>query len=73
MGDLLAFSVVFFWVGSPCRKKGIFLNNIFFLFYTLHMSHSVQPGREWLVVCGKLPSLVVHTHTNLTQAFLPFF
>ena len=57
-------------------KRAIFFNNIFFLFYTLHMSHSVQPGREWLVVCGKLPSLVVHTHklyTSISPIFLKLY
>ena len=69
----LLFLLFSFGLGAHVGKRAFFLTIFFSFFYTLHMSHSVQPGREWLVVCGKLPSLVVHTHTNLTQAFLPFF
>ena len=51
---------------------GFFLT-IFFSFLHLHVTtSSAREGR--LVVCGKLPSLAVHTNTQLdTGIFSPFF
>ena len=53
-------------------KVGIFFIHIFFInFLQIHMSPLVQPGREWLAVCGKLPSLAVHTQAHMTLECSP--
>ena len=52
---------------------GFFLNHFFFFFTSTHVTpSSAREGR--LVVCGKLPSLAVHTHAQFdTGIFSPFF